>query len=370
MAKERSQVILRRLSPTLVALLLAALLVFGIVAISGHGDPLYLARLGSFYSQDNPTGKQGYDGQFVYFIARDLNPQSVAAYLDVPAYRYQRILLPLLARILALGNLAVIPWTLIVIGLASYAFLVWILERILAGWQIPRRYAYLVGLWAGFLLALIVDLPEPLAYVLVAGGILALQRDKPFLGWILLGLSLFAKEVTVLFLAAVFLDYLLQRRWRFALGFLVVAGLPFAVFQLWLWTVFGQPGIGSGGAMATPFELIPFMGLLRIGFYSPLYLLAMLVVFGPTVVWPSIWGIWQAVKSWLSGERNMVVLALLINALAILIMPFSTFRETGGVLRYACGLALALVLFAARYRQIKVLNYCAFWIVLNLFIFK
>ena len=361
---------LRRLSPTLVTLLLAVMLVMGIVVIAGHGDPLYLARLGTFYSQGNPAGEKGYDGQFIYYIARDPNPLEAVPYLDVPAYRYQRILLPLLARALALGNLAAIPWALIIIGLASYAGGVWAVERLLVGWEIPRRYAYLYALWAGFLLALIVDLPEPLAYALVAGGFLALQRDRLLLGWVLLGLSLFAKEVTGLFLAAVFLDYLLQRRWKHALGLFVVAGLPFALFQLWLWSVFGQPGIGSGGAMATPFELIPFMGLIRVGFYSPLYLVAMLVVFGPTVVLPAVWGIWQAVKSWLGGERNMVVLALLINAVATAAMPFSTFRETGGVLRYACGSVLALLLFSARYRQIRVLNYCAFWIVLNVFLFK
>lgn len=362
--------ILRRLSPALVATLLAGLLILSFVLISGHGDPLYLARLGTFYSQGDPDGDQGYDGQFVYYIARDLHPQSVAAYLDVPAYRYQRILLPLLARLLALGNSAAIPWMLIIIGLASYACGVWIVERLLAYWGLPRRYAYLYALWAGFLLALLVDLPEPLAYTLVAGGFLALLRGKKLLGWVLLGLSLFAKEMTGLFLAAVIIDYVLERRWKSALGLLAVAGLPFCLFQFWLWWVFGQTGIGSGGAMATPFELVPFMGLLRIAWYSPVYLLAMLVVFGPTVIWPAIWGAWQSVKTWLSGERNMVVFAMLIHALTIAVMPFSTFREPGGVLRYSCGLILALILFAARYRKIRFLNYCAFWLVLNVFIFK
>ena len=111
------------------------------------------------------------------------------------------------------------------------------------------------------------------------------------------------------------------------------------------------------------------MGVLRIGAYSLVYLLAMLVVFGPTVIWPAIWGIWQSIKTWLRGERNMVVLSLFLHGLAIAVMPFSTFREPGGVLRYACGLVLGLLLYAARYRQVKVLNYSAFWLVLNVFVF-
>ena len=48
------------------------------------------------------TGKAGYDGQFNYAIAAD--PLHASPALDVPAYRYQRILYPLLVRALALGQ--------------------------------------------------------------------------------------------------------------------------------------------------------------------------------------------------------------------------------------------------------------------------
>jgi hypothetical protein len=37
----------------------------------------------------------------------------------------------------------------------------------------------------------------------------------------------------------------------------IVIGLAaFLVWQAWLWRTFGEPGIGSGGAMSTGFELI------------------------------------------------------------------------------------------------------------------
>jgi hypothetical protein len=146
--------------------------------------------------------------------------------------------------------------------------------------------------------------------------------------------------------------------------------LPYALFQSWLWIVFGAPGLGSGGALATPFELIPYLGLLRIGAYSLPYLLAMLLVFGPTVVLPSIWGIWKGARQWLSGERNLFVACLFINALVIAFTPFSTFRETGGILRFACGLVLALLLYCGRYRMRRILNYTPFWLVLMVFLIK
>jgi hypothetical protein len=246
----------------------------------------------------------------------------------------------------------------------------WAVQELLAGWGANRWYALVYGFWAGFTLALVVDLPEPLAYGLAAGAFLALERGRRWTGWLLLGLAAFVKEVTVLFTAAVLLAYLAQRRWRNLAGLALVGVLPYAAFQGWLWAVFGRPGIGSGGSMATPFELIPYMGLLRIGQYSTVYLFAMLLVFVPAVVLPSLWGAWRSGRFWLAGERNQITAALLVNAVVIAFTPFSTFRETGGIIRFASGLVLALLLFAGRYRQRRALNYSIFWLVLNLFLIK
>jgi len=142
------------------------------------------------------------------------------------------------------------------------------------------------------------------------------------------------------------------------------------LFQGWLWLEFGQPGLGSGGQMATSFEWIPYMGLFRIGYQSVPYLLAMLVVFGPAILLPSIWGLFHAGNKWLSGQRNVIVLALFLNALSIAVLPFSTFRETGGLLRYACGLVLAVILYGGQYHLRRVLNYSPLWLVLNAFLLK
>lgn len=356
-------------APTL-AMFLAALILVGAVIWRAGGDPLALARLGTHFSQGEPDGTLGYDGQFIYYIARDLSPQDVTPYLDVPAYRYQRILLPLLARLTSFGNPTLLPWLLALWGVLSITMGVWAVSGLLAGWGVSRWYALVYGLYAGFLLALIVDLPEPLAYGLVAVGLLLLERGRKWAGWLVLGLAVFAKETTLLFTAGVLLSYLFQRRWRELISLGCIGVLPFVIFQGWLWAVFSAAGIGSGGALSTPFEIIPFMGLFRIGAYSGLYLLAMLLVFGPAVVLPSIWGIWKAARRWLAGERNVYVAGLFINALVIPFTPFSTFRETGGILRFACGLVLALLLYSARYRMRKILNYTWFWLVLMVFLIK
>jgi hypothetical protein len=360
---------LTSLGPALV-ILLVGLLVVAIAVWRLGGDPLGLARIGTRFSERDPNGTEGYDGQFIYYIAADPDPQRVALHLDVPAYRYQRILLPLLARALALGNQNAIPWTLALLGVLSLAGGTWAVSELLHTWGVSRWYAPVYGLWSGFLLALVVDLPEPLAYGLAAGALLAETRGRKPLAWMLLGLALFAKEVTMLFLVALMLVYLNERRWKDAAGLALIGLFPFVLFQAWLWATFGEPGIGSGGAMSTPFEIIPFMGLLRIGGYSLVYLLAMLAVFGPAVIFPALWGAWRATRQWLGGERNIIVAGLFFNALVIAFTPFSTFRETGGMLRFASGLVLALLLFAGRYRITRALNYSIFWIVLNVFLLK
>ncbi len=355
--------------PASVTLAVFWLVVIAVLA-ANEWNPLSLARLGTRYLEGDPNGSEGYDGQFVYYIAREMRPTQVAPYLDEPAYRYQRILLPLLGWLISLGSPRLIPWTLMVLGIASQAAGTWFVAEILAGWGVSRWYALVYGLWVGFVLAVRLDLPEPMAYALVAGAILAGERNRPYLSWLLYGLALFAKEVTSAFLLAALLSSLLQRRWRDVSGLLLFGLTPYLLFQLWLWWIFGQPGLGSGGDMATPFELIPFMGLWRIAQYSAFYLAAMLVVFAPTVLLPTIWGIWASLRKLLRQETNVVVLALLVNALLILCLPFSTFRETGGLLRFMCGLVLAVLLFAARYKISRVLKYSWFWLVLNAFILK
>lgn len=364
------------LAPALVVLLAAALIAGAVIWRAG-GDPLVLARLGPRYAAGQaaaaaaaPSAEDGYDGQFVYYIACDPNPQRVAAHLDVPAYRYQRILLPLLARALAGGHPQGIAWALAALGVVCLAAGTWVVGDLLAGWGVSCWYALVYGLWAGFLMAVIVDLPEPLAYGLAAGGLLAVERGRARLGWLLLGLAVFAKESVSPFVAALLLTYLAQRRWAALIGLGLTAGLPYALFQGWLWLTFGQLGLGSGGAMATPFEIVPFMGLLRIGQSSLLYLLAMTLVFGPSVILPALWGLWKSARRFFKGETGWVVTGLLLNAAVIPFTPFSTFRETGGMIRYTSGLMLGVLCFAACYRERRALNYSLFWMVLNVLLLK
>lgn len=350
--------------------LLVAVLYVGIVISTASGDPRELIRIGTKYSDNDPLGTEGYDGQFVYYIARDLTPSEVKSHLDVSPYRYQRILLPLLARILSFGFKPVLPWSLAVIGIISHAIGTSLVMTILQSWNVSRWYALIYGLWVGLLLGIRLGLPEPLAYALVTGALLANWRGHHGWSWVLYTFALFAKEVVILFVAAQLLSDLFNRRWTNVIGLSLVTLLPYILFQGWLWLIFGYPGIGSGGEMATPFEFIPFMGLFRIGAFSLLLFAAYTLVFGPFVIYPGLWGIWEGVKKWSNGNKEIWTTALVFNGLVIPFLPFSTFREPGGLLRFASGLVLAVLLYACRYRIRRVMNYSFLWIVLNVFLFK
>ena len=351
-------------APAIVTLLLSLLLIAAVI-LQADGDPLALARIGTRFSEGNPNGTEGYDGQFVYYIARDLSPEQVAPYLDVPAYRYQRILLPLLARLSSLGNVAALPWALAGIGLVSHAIGTQLVSALLAHFGVSRWYALVYGLWVGFLLALRLDLPEPLAYALVAGAILAMVRGRRRLGWGLYALAVFAKEVTLLFVLGQLLYDLAGRRWKDAAGLSLVVFVPFGLFQWWLWAQFGEAGIGSGGAMATPFEMVPFMGLLRVGAFSTTLLLALLLIYGLFVITPAVWGFIDGLRRWRRDGLDLVTSLVIVNAGIIPFIPFSTYREPGGMLRFICGLALAALLYAGKFQVRRALNYGFFWLALN-----
>src|SRR5208282_2101510 len=63
--------------------------------------------------------KNGYDGQFYYRLALDPFTKQQTAFgitLDIPPYRQQRILYPMLVHALALGRAQWVPWALIAVN--------------------------------------------------------------------------------------------------------------------------------------------------------------------------------------------------------------------------------------------------------------
>jgi hypothetical protein len=371
----------RFLTPALVVALFL-LCYLGVILALGGGNPLTFVRLGGGFVNGLPVAdspsQQGYDGQFAYFIALDPRPAAVIPHLDVPAYRYQRLLYPLLARLLAWGQPALIPWTLVLINFIALVAGTALVERWLVAHEVSRWYALVYGLWIGLVTSTRVDVSEPLCYALVVGAMLADNRGRRWLAALCLALALLAKETAVLFVVALLASAWFTAGWRgparlkaWARALVPYASslAPFAVLQLLIYRWFGAWGLGAGGYMATPFEVIPYMGLWRVG-VSNAFALATVLIFGLLVVAPSVWGIAAALQRLFKKDFSPAVWALGATAGFMPWTPFSTFREAGGTVRLATGLVLAVLLYGAQMRSKRVLNYSWVWLAGLAFIFK
>jgi len=333
-------------------------------------DPVGLSEIGTIYRDGDSNGSEGYDGQFAYYIALNPNPTAVANQLDVPAYRYQRILYPILARILSLGQESWIPWTLILINVLSQVVGTALLCIVFTDLQVPVRYSLIYGLWAGLVVGVGTDLYEPLSFCLVMAAILARHKEKKWLSNILLAISLFAKETAILFWAAMVLADLFKKKKPAEILLILMPGILYAFWQGWLKYQFGTFGLGSGGAMATPFEWIPYGGFFRIASAGFEVLVIFIIIFGPSIILPNVWGTIASVRLLLKGRFSFMNWALLLNTIFITFLPFSTFREPLGLVRVSTGMVLTLVIFSAFNHLNRVLNLGMFWIALLVLVLR
>lgn len=385
---QRNQTLLQKLArPWFIVTLLCFIYGVGIV-IASDGNSQALVTIGTRFSEGKEDGTEGYDGQFVYYIAR--NPSNAAELLDVPAYRFQRILLPFLGMIFSLGNDDFLPWVLFGINLIALGAGTALLEGLLRDYGASRWYALGYGFAVGTFGAARLCLPEPLTYALVLGAIVLIRRDQWLWGALLLALAGLAKETGLIFAGGYGLYLLYQRQWLRAVLFGAIAGVPFIVWQLILHARLGEFGVGSGGAGASSFEIIPFGGIFRIltgsgdfityqfkmlpyaenwfinthTIFAPPIIFIFLIFFIlllPFAIYPTIWGLRECWKAFKTNTLTPIAFLLFANALIMLFVPFSTYREPLGILRFVVGLQVAVVLYAAERHSKRALLNSTIW---------
>lgn len=352
--------IVRKLGRPWVVVALFALVYAGLTLARNDCDPMAFALVGTRYAAGDPQGTSGYDGQFSYYIARD--PANGWQFCDVPAYRLQRVLYPVLAWMLAFGQVEAVPWTLVALNVAALASGTYFTERLLLARGVSPWYALGYGLYGGLVSGLRLDLAEPTAHALLQAGLWAWERQRTSVSVGLFALSALAKETTLVAVAGVGLALLLNRDWRRAVWLGIGAVAPFVLWQAVLWAWLGAPGVGSGGAMATPFEWLPFGGLLRVATVSRPVFWRLLAVLGPLFVVPTLWALAASARAVAREQWHPWVLVLLVQALVLLFLPFSTWREPLAIARFATGLVSATLLYGALRRSKRILNYSMAWL--------
>ena len=338
------------------------------VTLSMHGnDPMVFVEAGSLYDSSVSGNTIGYDGQFYYFIAKE--PLHAWGAMDIPAYRYRRIIYPALGYILSLGNDRFLPWILILINLSSLVGTTTIIERTLKRQGLSRWYALPYGLFIGSLMSLRLDLTEPLAFFFYQIGLLAWNDHRKKTSGFLFALAILTKEIVLPLFIGFWLFQLIKRERKIILwGLSVIA--PFLAWMVVLRIIFNNWGIGSGGAYSTGFEWIPYFGWWKTALYKPDSFLLLSVLVFPLTVIPSLLSIIFCIYKIIRRDFSPHLLSLLFYALIYPFLPTSIILDPLGSARLTSGLIIALINHGAESKNMRILNYNFLWMASSIFIYK
>lgn len=315
----------------LLAALVVALfyVVFTTAALVRHQDPLWFVWIGERIATGDAQDPLGYDGQFVYFIARD--GWEAEPRLDIPAYRLQRILLPLIARVAALGNPDWIPWATILVNLVAITGATLVLGRWLEKRGASPWLSLGYGLYVGTFLAYSRALNEPLAFGLALVAIVLWFDARWWPAVALFALAALAKEQTLALPFGLGIAALFDRAWPRA-GRLLLAIVPVLLWDLFLWQRFGTFPVGAGSSV----QPVPLVGILSQLSAEPGRLSGLLFVALPALVLAGVaaWLLWR-------DRTSAVGWMLLVNAALVILLPTDVYDHIMHAGRNATGVVVA-----------------------------
>ncbi len=281
----------------------------------------------------------GYDAQWYFFIASD--PLGAEKVLDSPAYRYQRIIYPMLVRVLSLGQVEWIPWTMLIVNLAAAGLCTFLLATSIAKNGGSPWFALTLCGSFGFLLAMRLDLLEPLTLVLAIAGWIMYKEGKSTRGILLFALSGLTKEIGLIFPVALSVWLLWRRQWRKAIWLAAGSILPYILWGVYLQSQFGTT---SEAVEATRLSWIPFSGIFSLADMPSLLLVNLWVVL------PALTSIGYIVYLGLfkhTGLTQPEALLVFAQVAFLSIMPHATWADPLAVIRTSSGFLAALILWLA-----------------------
>ncbi len=198
----------------------------------------------------------GYDGQFFYMICHDpwiISP--AGQFIDAPAYRYQRILYPLLAKTLALGYPEFYAYTLVAVNLlailgGSFYIFLFIKNR---GGNLWLTFFY--PLFGGLLLCTLRDLAEPLALFSLTSAFYYSDKQKPFPLCLSLSLMLLSRELFFMFIPVFLMDALWLRPSRKQFVSVLLSVIPWLLWEYYIYYRLGvNPFCAGTGNLSLPLQ--------------------------------------------------------------------------------------------------------------------
>ena len=329
---------------------LGYLLILALFVLRHDYTPMDFVHLGTVWSEHDPDGTWGYDGQFYYQLAKD--PLAAHRFMDNAAFRYQRILYPLVARLLALGDPGLLPLTILAVNWLAVVLGMEIVAALLREHGLSVWYSLPYGLYYGQVSAFTFDLAEPFAFFLVCAGIWLARRGRIVPAAATLGLATLARETAVLFAVAYMVAYGYRRRWAAALWFGPLGVLPLLAWLLTLAIAFG----GTGVTFTPPFERVPFSGVLHHAEAPRLFALLIVLIVVPTVVaWAVV--LRAVVATRLRPDRlDPLLVAWALNLLLVTMLSHRSYEELISSGRIGIGAVLAGLAYGATVRDLFILR--------------
>jgi hypothetical protein len=218
-------------------------------------------------------GELGYDGQQFLSIALDpalTNADTLIA-LDHPAYRYRRILYPLLGYCLGLGNPDWIPWALVMINVVAIALCTGLISLLL-----PPHVTGFNALWLltipGIWMILSLSTADLLASVWGIGAILSLQKQRLGLMATCLAAGLLTRETLLVIWLALLLTQIQRKQGTERFTAPLALGISLVPLMSWLAYIHWRqlPGSSGSGNFGWPLVGIweKFQALISTGFTS------------------------------------------------------------------------------------------------------
>ena len=224
-------------------------------------------RLGiSHFAINNPVG---YDGQFFFFLAYKPSiiwtcPHDRAhcpAY--EPYFRWQRIFYPLVARVLALGQTAWLPFTMLLANFIGVLIVAYFIGKMAVEMGASRWMGAAAGLFCGELLGFLRDLADPFGVLWIVIAIYLLRHKRPLWAATAAAAAILTREQLVFYLPILALPLLAQRRWLTLAQTAAITLIPFIVWQATLHALYGIWPLFAADTHVATLVRLPFLGLWR-----------------------------------------------------------------------------------------------------------
>ena len=306
---------------------------FTLTALALHEwNPLWFVWIGERYAYGDPNGHRGYDGQFIYYLARD--GWAALPHLDNPPYRLQRILYPALARMLSGANTTALPWVMVALNFAAILAITLLITRWLVTHGLSRWWGLTYPLFVGTLMSYARDLTEPISCALALGGVLAWFGERRLAAVLLLALAMLARETAALFAVGVAIAELVGRRWAHAAA-LAAACIPMVAWQLYVAAQLGTLPVTRAASLS----IVPGLTMFAALSTEPGRVSSLLFLGLPVLALTPV-----ALVTVARAPRDPIAWLVVLHCVLVLIFPAGTHRHVLDATRTAAGLLIALLL--------------------------